>query len=83
MHPAINDGDLVAVDASLNDPDKLNGKIVVALHQKHGLLLGRFRRVDAMQMLESENREYGPLVLGKGRDWRILGKVLWLFRQTP
>ena len=83
MNPAMNDGDLVAVDASLNDPDKLNGKIVVASHRKHGLLLGRFRRVDRMQMLESDNREYGPLVLGKGRDWRILGKVLWLFRQTP
>ena len=67
----------------LNDPDKLNGKIVVASHRKHGLLLGRFRRVNGMQMLESDNREYGPLVLGKGRDWRILGKVLWLFRQTP
>ena len=38
---------------------------------------------EGMQMLESENREYGPLVLGKGRDWRILGKVLWLVRQTP
>jgi SOS-response transcriptional repressor LexA len=83
MNPAMNDGDLVAVDASLNDPDKLNGKIIVASHRKHGLLLGRFRKVDGMQMLESENREYGPLVLGKGRDWRILGKVLWLFRQTP
>jgi SOS-response transcriptional repressor LexA len=83
MTPAFNDGDLVAVDASLNDPQKLNGKIVVAAHRKHGFLLGRFRRVDGMQMLESDNREYGPLVLGKGRDWRVLGKVLWLFRQTP
>jgi SOS-response transcriptional repressor LexA len=83
MNPAMNDGDLVAVDASLNDPVKLNGKIVVASHRKHGLLLGRFRRVDGLQMLESENREYGPLVLGKGRDWRILGKVLWLFRRMP
>ncbi len=83
MNPVINDGDLVAVDASLNDADRLNGKLVVATHRKHGLVLGRFRAVDGMQMLESENREYGPLVLGKGREWRILGKVLWLFRQTP
>jgi phage repressor protein C with HTH and peptisase S24 domain len=83
MNPAFKDGDLVAVNASLKDPDKVNGKVIVASHRKHGLLLGRFRRVDGMQMLESENREYGPLVLGKGRDWRIIGKVLWLFRQTP
>ena len=47
------------------------------------LVLGRFQRVDGLQLLESENREYGPLVLSKGRDWRILGKVIWLFRQMP
>jgi SOS-response transcriptional repressor LexA len=83
MNPTLIDGDLVAVDASLKDPDMVNGKIIVASHRKHGLLLGRFRRFAGTQMLESENREYGPLVLGQGRDWRVLGKVLWLFRQTP
>ncbi len=83
MSPAVNDGDLVAVDASQHDTEKLNGKLVVISQRKHGLLLGRLRVVDGMRLLESENREYGPLVLGKGRDWRLLGKVLWLFRQTP
>jgi SOS-response transcriptional repressor LexA len=83
MSPAFNDGDLVAVDASQVDTDQLNGKVVVASQRERGLLLGRFRSVDGLHMLESENREYSPLVLSRGRDWRILGKVLWLFRQTP
>ena len=83
MSPAFNDGDLIAVDASQVDTDQLNGKVIVASQREGGLVLGRYRSVDGMQMLESENREYGPLVLGKGRDWRILGKVLWLVRQTP
>jgi len=84
MNPAFKDGDLVAVDASLNDTDKLNGKVIVASHRKHGLLLESFRksRRNANAGV-GKSGIYGPLVLGKGRDWRILGKVLWLLRQMP
>jgi SOS-response transcriptional repressor LexA len=83
MSPGVNDGDLIAVDAALSDPDKLNGKLIVIAHREQGLLLGRFRALNGTQMLVSENREYEPLLLGTGRNWRIVGKVLWLFRQTP
>lgn len=83
MKPSINDGDLVAVDASQNDTGELSGKIVVVSQREQGLLLGRFRVLDGTQILESENREYEPLVLGTGRDWKLIGKVVWLFRQTP
>ena len=83
MSPSINDGDLVAVDASQNDTGELSGKIVVVSQREQGLLLGRFRVLDGTQILESENRDYEPLVLGTGRNWKIIGKVVWLFRQTP
>ncbi len=82
MTPSINDGDIIAVDSSQVDPDKLNRKIVVAWHREHGLSLARFQRLDGLQVLESENRDYEPIVLGKNRNWRIIGKVLWLIRQT-
>lgn len=83
MAPMIQDGDIIAVDSSQNDPSKLSGKIVVALHSEQGLSLGRFLVVDGTQILESENRQYEPIVLGKDRKWRIIGKVLWWIRQAP
>jgi SOS-response transcriptional repressor LexA len=36
-----------------------------------------------LQLLESENREYEPIVFGKDRNWRIVGKVLWWIRSAP
>lgn len=83
MSPSINDGDIVAVDSSQTDPSNLSGKIVVAWHRDHGLSLARFRRIDAMQVLESENQDYEPVIFGKDRNWRIIGKVLWWIRQAP
>lgn len=83
MSPSINDGDIVAVDTSETDSSKLNGKIVVTWHREHGLSLARFRRVDGMETLESENREYEPIVFGKDRKWKVIGKVVWWLRRAP
>jgi DNA-binding XRE family transcriptional regulator len=83
MSPSVNDGDIIAVDTSETDSSKLNGKIVVSWHREHGLSLARFRRVDGMETLESENREYEPIVFGKDRKWRIIGKVVWWLRKAP
>jgi DNA-binding XRE family transcriptional regulator len=83
MTPLIVDGDIVAVDVAQTDPGKLSSKIVVAWHRRYGLSLARFRQMNGMQMLESENRDYEPILVGKDRNWRIIGKVLWLIRQTP
>jgi len=83
MSPWIDDGDIVAVDTFETDSSKLNGKIVVAWSNEHGLSLARFRRVDGMETLESENREYEPVVFGKDRKWKIIGKVLWWLRRAP
>ena len=83
MSPSINDGDIVAVDRSQNDPSKLNGKIVVAWHRDYGMSLALFRQIDGVQILESENREYEPIPFSKDRKWKIIGKVLWWIRQAP
>ena len=72
MNPLIDDGDIVALDSCQSDPDELNGKIVVAWHPEHGLSLSRLLRVDGLQLLESENREYEPIVFGKDRNWRLV-----------
>jgi SOS-response transcriptional repressor LexA len=82
MSPSIFEGDIVVVDSAQTDPGKLSSKLIVAWHRQHGLSLARFRRMNGVQMLESENRDYEPILLNKDRNWRIIGKVLWLIRQT-
>lgn len=83
MSPLINDGDIVAVDASQTDPNELNQKIVVALHRDRGLSLARFISADGVHLLESENHDYVPITVEKDRKWQIVGKVLWWVRKGP
>jgi SOS-response transcriptional repressor LexA len=83
MSPMINDNDIVAVDRSETNPMDLSGKIVVTWQRETGLTLSRFLLVNGVQLLESENRAYEAVRLGKNRGWRIIGKVLWWIRQAP
>jgi SOS-response transcriptional repressor LexA len=83
MSPLINDGDVVAVDASQTNPKDLNRKIVVAWHRENGLALARFISAEGVHLLESENREYNPVTVDKDRKWQIVGKVLWWIRRGP
>ena len=83
MAPLIGDGDVVTVDSSLTDPADLNGKIIVALHRKSGLSLGRLIVAEGVHLLESENREYVPVPVRKDRKWQIVGRVLWWIRNAP
>jgi SOS-response transcriptional repressor LexA len=83
MSPLINDGDIVAVDCAQTNPEQLSGKIVVTWQQQRGLVLSRFLLVNGTQLLESENREFEPVPLGKNRNWRIIGRVLWWVHRAP
>jgi transcriptional regulator with XRE-family HTH domain len=81
MSPLIYDGDIVAVDSSITDISKLNGKIVVAWNRKTGLNISRFLVLKGLQLLEPESRDHEPFAVGKDRNWRIVGKVLWAIRR--
>jgi SOS-response transcriptional repressor LexA/DNA-binding XRE family transcriptional regulator len=83
MAPLIENGDIVAVDTSMTDPEDLNGKITVAWHRQSGLALARLIVSEGVQLLESENRHYLPIRIEKDRQWRIMGKVLWWIRKAP
>jgi SOS-response transcriptional repressor LexA len=83
MSPLINDGDIVAVDASQTNPKELNRKIVVAWHRDNGLALARFVSAEGVHLLESENRDYSPVTVDKDRKWQIVGRVLWWVRKGP
>jgi len=83
MAPLIHDGDILAVDSSQTKHSDLNDKIVVASHKKKGLSVSRFKHIDGIELLESDNREYESIMLSGDRNWQVVGKVLWLIRQTP
>jgi SOS-response transcriptional repressor LexA len=83
MSPLINDGDVVVVDSSQTNPVDLNRKIVVAWHRENGLVLARFISADGVHLLESENRDYGPITVERDRKWQITGRVLWWIRKGP
>ncbi|MGH9679210.1 MAG: S24 family peptidase [Candidatus Acidiferrales bacterium] len=83
MSPLISDGDILAVDYSQTDHSDLDGKIVVAWHKEKGLTVSRFRRYEDVELLESENREYGAVSIGSDRQWQVVGRVLWWTRLAP
>jgi len=76
-------GECVAVDCAQTDPKQLTGKIIVTWQQDNGLVLSHFLLVNGTSLLESENRDYEAVRLGKNRNWRIIGRVLWWIRKAP
>src|SRR5260370_390562 len=83
MEPLIHDGDVAAVDSSQTDRAQLDGKIVIVTNEEKGLCVSRLRRYPKFDVLESENRDYQAVVLGKSSGWRIVARVLWWISAAP
>src|SRR6266478_3912329 len=83
MEPLIRDGDIAAVDSSQTNRAKLDGKLVIVTNEEKGLCVSRLRRYPKFDVLESENREYQSVVLGKSSGWRIVARVLWWISAAP
>jgi phage repressor protein C with HTH and peptisase S24 domain len=83
MEPLIHDGDIAAVDSSQTDRSQLDGKIVIVSNEDKGLCVSRLRRYPKFDVLESENRDYQAVVLGKSSGWRIVARVLWWISAAP
>jgi phage repressor protein C with HTH and peptisase S24 domain len=83
MEPLIHDGDIAAVDSSQTDRTQLDGKIVIVTSEEKGLCVSRLRRYPKFDVLESENREYQAVVLGKSSGWHIIARVLWWISAAP
>lgn len=77
MAPVILDGNIIAVDTSETEHDKLIGKVVVAHSAEKGLIVSRLMKFDHTVSLVSDQREYESVSLASGSGWRIVGKVLW------
>jgi phage repressor protein C with HTH and peptisase S24 domain len=83
MEPLIRDGDIAAVDSSQTNRAELDGKLVIVTNEEKGLCVSRLRRYPKFDVLESENREYQSVVLGKSSGWRIVARVLWWISAAP
>lgn len=83
MEPLIHDGDIAAVDSSQTDRANLDGKVVIVTNEVKGMCVSRLRRYPKFDVLESENREYQAVVLGKSSGWRIIARVLWWISAAP
>jgi phage repressor protein C with HTH and peptisase S24 domain len=83
MEPLIHDGDIAAVDSSQTDRAQLDGKVVIVTSEEKGLCVSRLRRYPKFDVLESENREYQSVVLGKSCGWKIVARVLWWISTAP
>ena len=83
MEPLIRDGDVVAVDSFQTEKKDLYGKIVIVTSEQAGLNVSRLRQYDKVDVLESENRSYDPVVLSKSSGRRIVGRVLWWISAAP
>lgn len=77
MAPLLLDGYILAVDTSQHDRAKLEGEIVIAWNKDKGLMVSRLKSYGQTEVLQPENRDYEPIVLGSGEKWKILAKVLW------
>jgi phage repressor protein C with HTH and peptisase S24 domain len=83
MEPLIHDGDIAAVDSSQTDRAQLDGKVVIVSSEEKGLCVSRLRRYPKFDVLESENREYQAVVLGRSSGWHIVARVLWWISAAP
>ena len=85
MEPLIHDGDIAAVDSSQNrSRSARRKKFVIVTSEEKGLCVSRVsRRYPKFDVLESENREYQAVVLGKSSGWRIVARVLWWISAAP
>ena len=73
----IFDGDLVLVKVQR---EALPGEIVVAMVDDE-VTVKRFQMGGKTVILKPENEEFTPIKIGKGQRFRILGKVIGVFRK--
>ena len=73
----IFDGDLVLVKVQR---EALPGEIVVAMVDDE-VTVKRFQMEGKKVVLKPENEDFAPITIGKGQRFRILGKVIGVFRK--
>jgi len=82
MVPLLHPGYTFAVDEAEMDADQLDGKLVLASHPQHGLVVRCLQRYGKTKVLVPENRSH-PAIYVENEAWSLCGKVLWWFAKAP
>lgn len=80
MKPLLADASIIAVDLDLADPARLEGKMVLATHAKHGPRVKWLFHTPEGVTLKPEDPAQ-PSYLVRSGDWKIVGRVVWWFRR--
>ena len=75
MEPTLFDGYIIVVDQRQIQKKALHKKMIVAHHDKFGLVVSRFWQLKNSEALVSDNRSHDPVPWSP--SWCIVGKVLW------
>jgi SOS-response transcriptional repressor LexA len=75
MQPLLHDGYILVVDRKQNSVEALEGQMVVAHHQRLGMVVSRLFKLQGNRLLIPDNRAHDAVPFGAG--WRIIGRVLW------
>lgn len=84
MAPILNDGDIVAIDVTERNPDKLKGKLVACHTGDYHVSIKSLRTLNEKFYLKAFNSDWedenGPMLTPK-KDGLILGKVVWAWKK--
>lgn len=82
MHPLLADDSIIAIDLAQTDGARLEGKMVLATHAKHGPRVKWLLTTPEGLTLKPENLALPSYNL-RGGEWKIVGRVIWWFRKDP
>jgi transcriptional regulator with XRE-family HTH domain len=82
MSPILEDGFIVAIDCTDNEPRRLKGKMIAARYQD-GITIKWLQITDDFYILKPQNiSEYQPIVIPLYHPNPIIGKIAWWWGRT-
>ncbi len=80
MKPLLADASIIAIDLTQTEPERLEGKMVLATHPEHGPRVKWLLNTSEGLTLKPENPDVPSHNLRRG-GWKLAGRVIWWFRR--
>lgn len=82
MYPILEDGFIVAIDCSENQPRQLNGKMIAARYQNGVTVKWLITTNENYTLLPQNIAEYQPIIIPIAESNPIIGKIAWWWGRT-
>ena len=85
MSPILDDGDIVAIDATVQERPKLYSKMVAARDPEGGVTIKWLRKSGKDELLVPQHTSlrHQPIVITGEPEWKIIGRVIWRLGLMP